>query len=172
VRASADRHAVHVAVVVDDPLARRLPLHLHLRQCCRREISGKEALPRRPDGLPDLPPPGNNYAWHIENKLFVGWLESACRREGVRFTDAELAGTETGPQGIASIRLDDGSERTADFYIDSSGFASELIGKALGEPFEDFSGSLYCDRAVAGGWERTGEAVLPYTLSDTMDSGQ
>jgi tryptophan halogenase len=130
-----------------------------------------KALPRRPDGLPDLPPPGNNHAWHIENKLFVGWLESACRREGVRFIDAELAGVETGPQGIASVRLDDGSVRTADFYIDSSGFASELVGKALAEPFVDFSDSLYCDRAVVGGWERSGETVLPYTLSDTMDSG-
>ena len=130
-----------------------------------------KALPRRPDGLPDLPPPGSNFAWHIENKLFVGWLESACRREGVRFTDADLAGVETGPQGIASVRLADGSTRAADFYLDSSGFASELIGKALGEPFEDFSGSLFCDRAVAGGWDRTTEPVLPYTLSETMDSG-
>jgi tryptophan halogenase len=130
-----------------------------------------KALPRRADGLPDLPPPGSNFAWHLENKLFVAWLESACRRDGVRFTDAELAGVETGPEGIASIRLGDGSERRADFYIDSSGFSSELIGKALGEPFEDFSGSLFCDRAVAGGWERGDEPVLPYTLAETMDSG-
>ncbi len=130
-----------------------------------------KALPRRPDGVPDLPPPGSNFAWHIENKLFVGWLEKACRREGVRFTDAELAGVERGGEGIAAIRLSDGSERRADFYIDSSGFSSELIGKALEEPFEDYSGSLFCDRAVAGGWERDDEPVLPYTLSETMDAG-
>jgi tryptophan halogenase len=129
------------------------------------------ALPRRPDGLPDLPPPGSNFAWHIENSLFVAWLEKACRREGVRFTDGELAGVETDSGGIAEIRLTDGSERRADFFIDSSGFSSELLGKAMAEPFVDFSGSLYCDRAVAGGWERTDEPVLPYTLSDTMDSG-
>ena len=134
-------------------------------------MDATRALPRRADGLPDLPPPGNNFAWHIENKLFVGWLEKACRREGVRFTDAELAGVETGGEGIASIRLSDGSERRADFYVDSSGFASELIGKALGEPFEDYSGSLFCNRAVAGGWDRGNEAVLPYTVSDSMDSG-
>jgi tryptophan halogenase len=129
------------------------------------------ALPRRPDGVPDLPPPGSNHAWHIENKLFVAWLEKACRREGVRFTDAELAGVETGGQGIAAIRLSDGSVRNAGFYIVSSGFTSELIGKALGEPFEDFSASLFCDRAVAGGWERGEEPVLPYTLSETMEAG-
>lgn len=129
------------------------------------------ALPRRADGLPDLPPPGSNFAWHLENKLFVAWLEHACRREGVRFTDGELTGVETSPQGIAAVHLADGSQRRADFVIDSSGFASELIGKALGVPFEDFSGSLYCDRAVAGGWDRGEEPVLPYTLSETMPSG-
>ena len=130
-----------------------------------------KAMPRRQDGAPDLPPPGSNHAWHIENKLFVAWLEKACRRAGVRFTDAELAGVERGGEGIAAIRLSDGSERRADFYIDSSGFSSELIGKALEEPFEDYSPSLFCDRAVAGGWERDGEPVLPYTLSETMDAG-
>jgi tryptophan halogenase len=130
-----------------------------------------KALPKRADGVPDLPPPGGNFAWHIENKLFVAWLEKACRREGVRFTDAELAGVETGEQGISGIRLSDGSARKADYYIDSTGFASELIGKALAEPFEDYSGSLFCDRAVAGGWDRDGEPILPYTLSEPMDSG-
>ena len=146
----------------DDPAAMDLPSALMDR--------GK-ALPRRADGLPDLPPAGTNLAWHLENRLFVDWLESACRRCGVRFTDAELAGVETGEAGISAIRLNDGSERRADFHIDSTGFASELVGKALGEPFEDFSGSLFCDRAVAGGWERDDEPVLPYTLSETMEAG-
>lgn len=130
-----------------------------------------KALPRRADGVPDLPPPGSNFAWHIENKLFVAWLEKACLREGVRFTDAELTGVETGEQGIESLQLSDGSVRRADFYVDSSGFVSELIGKALGEPFEDYSDVLFCDRAVAGGWDRGDEPILPYTLSETMDSG-
>ena len=130
-----------------------------------------KALPRRPDGLPDLPPSGNHFAWHLENKLFVAWLETACRKEGVRFTDAELDSVGTDGESITAIRLKDGSERRADFFIDSSGFASELIGKALGEPFEDYSGSLFCDRAVTGGWDRGDETVLPYTLSETMDSG-
>lgn len=146
----------------EDPLAMDLPSALMDR--------GK-ALPRRPDGLPDLPPAGSNLAWHLENRLFVNWLETACRRQGVRFTDAEVAGVKIGEQGIDAIRLNDDSERRADFYIDSSGFASELVGKALGEPFVDFSGSLFCDRAVAGGWERADEPVLPYTVSETMEAG-
>ncbi|QJE94836.1 tryptophan 7-halogenase [Luteolibacter luteus] len=130
-----------------------------------------KALPRRSDGVPDLPPPGSNFAWHIENKLFVAWLEKACKREGVKFTDADLSGAETSDGGISRIILSDGSERRADFYIDASGFVSELVGKSLAEPFEDYWSSLFCDRAVAGGWDRGDEPILPYTLSDPMDSG-
>lgn len=115
-----------------------------------------KALPRRADRLPDLPPPGSDIAWHIEIQLFVAWLESACRSAGVRFTDTDVTGVETSPEGIAAVQLDDGSRREADLYIDCSGFASELIGKALAEPFIDFGNSLLCDRAVAdtmsSGW--------------------
>ena len=129
------------------------------------------ALPRRPDRLPELPPPGSNVAWHIENRTFVAWLERACRRDGVAFTDAELTGVERGGEGIERLHLSDGSVRCADLFIDSSGFAAELLGKALEEPFRDFSDVLFCDRAVAGGWDRSDEPILTYTVSDTMDSG-
>jgi tryptophan 7-halogenase len=130
-----------------------------------------KALPRRPDRLPEVPLPGTNFAWHIENRTFVAWLESACRREGVTFTDAVLTGVERGGERIARLHLSDGSERRADLFVDSSGFASELLGKALEEPFSDFSDALFCDRAVAGGWDRSDEPILTYTVSDTMDSG-
>lgn len=130
-----------------------------------------KALPRRTDGLPDVPRAGELLAWHIENKLFVGWLEAACRRAGVRITDAELSSVRVEGEEIREIGLSDGSERRADFFVDASGFSSELLGRALGEPFVDFSSSLFCDRAVAGGWERGEEPILPYTLSDTMEHG-
>ncbi len=46
-----------------------------------------------------------------------------------------------------------------------------LLGKTLGEPFVNFNSSLFCDRAVVGGWDRTNEPTHPYTLSETMNSG-
>jgi tryptophan 7-halogenase len=39
------------------------------------------------------------------------------------------------------------------------------------EPFESFDDTLFCDRAIAGGWERTDEPILPYTTAETMDAG-
>ena len=41
---------------------------------------------------------------------------------------------------------------------------------ALGEPFVDYGGSLFCDSAVTGSWNRE-SGVLPYTLCQTMDNG-
>ncbi|WP_193212569.1 tryptophan halogenase family protein [Luteolibacter marinus] len=130
------------------------------------------ALPRRSDGLPDVPPPGRMLAWHLENRRFVGWLETACRKQGVRFTDTEMtAASRDGAGGVAGIQLADGSSRQADLFIDSSGFGSRLLGKELEEPFDDYSNALFCDRAIAGGWDRGEEPILPYTLSETMKSG-
>lgn len=135
-------------------------------------MGAAKVVPMRNDGVPDLPPPGSNLAWHIENKLFVSWLETTCRRLGVIFTDAELTGAVPDPDGgVRSIRLDDGSSREADLFVDASGFVSELLGRALGEPYRDFSAHLFCDRAVVGGWDRRQEPVIPYTLSDTMACG-
>jgi tryptophan halogenase len=54
-------------------------------------------------------------------------------------------------------------------FVDASGFRSELLGKALEEPFISFDRSLFCDRAVVGGWERTTEPILPYTTAGTME---
>jgi tryptophan halogenase len=56
-------------------------------------------------------------------------------------------------------------------YIDASGFRSELLGRAMDEPFDDFTDSLFCDRAVIGGWERDDELILPYTTAETMTAG-
>ena len=132
----------------------------------------KKALPLRADGVPDVPPPGTVLAWHIENKLFVSWLEKKCRSIGVLFTDAELTATDLDEHGeISAIHLSTGERKSADLYVDCSGFASELLGVARREPFKEFGDSLFCDRAVVGGWDREDEPVLPYTTSDTMQCG-
>jgi tryptophan halogenase len=127
-----------------------------------------KVFPRRPDGLPMF---HNNHAFHIENATFVGWLENRCRDIGVEITDATVK-AELGGEGIAALVKDNGERITADLYVDASGFRSELLGRALNEPFRSYSDSLFCDRAVVGGWERgKDEPILPYTTSETMDSG-
>lgn len=127
------------------------------------------AFPRQPDGSPDI---HDWHAFHIENKLFIEILEVVAKEEGVEVTDGKVIGSERGDIGITAVHLEDGRKLNADLFIDASGFRSELLGKALEEPFVSFSNSLFCDRAVIGGWKRRDdEPILPYTTAETMDSG-
>ena len=126
-------------------------------------------FPRQPDGCPDI---RGWHAFHIENKKFVEVLEIVARENGVEFIDGKVTGSERLPEGgIAAVHLEDGRRIKADFFIDASGFRSELLGQALAEPFVSFDRSLFCDRAVVGGWERTDEPILPYTTAETMEAG-
>ena len=126
-----------------------------------------KAFGRRGDGTPQF---HNNHAFHVENLKLVQWLEKECQQSGVVIQDATVV-PERGEGGISGLRAEDGRQFGADLYVDASGFRSELLGKALGERFLSYSDSLFCDRAVIGGWARSDEPVLPYTTAETMDSG-
>jgi len=150
-----------------------------------------KAFPRQPDGFPQF---HNNHAFHIENKKLVGWLEKVARDFGVEVLDATVTaevGTAraassdaTGPPAdsragtsrrdvptIAALITETGERIEADLFIDASGFRSEMLGRALGEPFLSYTDALFCDRAVIGGWPRTDEPIKPYTVAETMDAG-
>ena len=127
------------------------------------------AFPRQQNGAPDIHP---WHAFHIENKKFIEILEIVAKEEGVEVTDGKVTGSERGEQGITAVHLEDGRRLTADLFIDASGFRSELLGKTLEEPFVSFDKSLFCKKAVIGGWERgPDEPILPYTTAETMDAG-
>jgi tryptophan 7-halogenase len=132
-------------------------------------MSQDRAFPRRSDGLPEF---HNHHAFHVENKKLVGWLESTCRELGVEVTDAtvrvEVAGDGS---GVAALLTEKGERVTADFFVDASGFRSELVGQALSEPFRSYTDALFCDRALIAGWPRADEPILPYTTAETMNAG-
>jgi tryptophan halogenase len=123
---------------------------------------------RQPDGSPIL---GNDTAYHLENETFVGFLEQHALEQRIAIIEGRVVQVERDEQGISGLRLESGVTLQADLYVDCSGFRSELLGQALGEPFYSFDRTLLCDRAVVGGWPRAGEPVLPYTTSETMDAG-
>ena len=110
------------------------------------------AFPRQPSGGgPDIQP---WHGFHIENKKLVETLEVIARNVGVEITDGRVTGAERGAGGIAAVKLEDGRRLEADLFIDASGFRSELLGRALEEPYVSYGASLFCDRAVVGGWDR------------------
>src|SRR3954454_7229231 len=127
------------------------------------------AFPRGPDGRPQF----HNYiAYHFENERLVRFLEGYAAALGVETLDDTVVEVRQDDRGIAGLVLASGRTEEADLYVDASGFRSELLGKALGEPFVSFKSSLFCDRAVVGGWDRgPDEPIQPYTLAETMDAG-
>jgi tryptophan 7-halogenase len=113
----------------------------------------------------------NSLAYHFENEKFVTFLEDYAQAAGVEIRDDTVLEVQQDQGGIAGLVLKSGATEGADLYVDCSGFASVLLSKALGERFISFKSSLFCDRAVVGGWERTSEIIKPYTTCETMDSG-
>jgi tryptophan halogenase len=123
---------------------------------------------RGPGGAPRF---GTAFGYHIENEALASFLEQLNRRLGVEIIDDEVLHVNQDEQGVAALRMKSGTTHAADLYVDCSGFASVLLGKALNEPFCGFGDTLFCDRAVVGNWLRDGEPIKPYTTCETMDAG-
>lgn len=123
------------------------------------------------------PVPHSFIAYHFENQKFVQFLENAARAIGVEIVDDTVTHVHRGPRGVQSLSLQSGATEQADLFVDCSGFGSILLGKALQEPFVSYRSSLFCERAVIGGWDRAGspdpadQVIKPYTTCETMDAG-
>jgi tryptophan halogenase len=113
-----------------------------------------------------------DFGYHVENVNFVGFLEQYAQRVGVRIVEDTVDQVMLDERGVAGLKLKSGGTAEADLYVDCSGFASVLLGKALGERFISYKPTLYCDRAVVGGWERGAEEpIRPYTTCEGMEAG-
>ena len=132
-------------------------------------MSQHRAFEAQPNG--GGPVIGGWAAFHLFNPWLVKALETIGVERGIKFVDAKISGATLGEKGVQSIVLDDGRHMEADFFVDASGFRSELIGRTFQTPFISYDKSLYCDRAIVGSWDRTDEFIEPYTVAETMDAG-
>jgi len=94
----------------------------------------------------DAPVP---YAYHLDAVKLAALLRRVATERGVRHSYGEVIEVETSEQGIAAVRLKDGQRLTADLFVDCTGFAALLHGKALEVPWISYADTLLCDRAVA-----------------------
>ena len=115
---------------------------------------------RQPNGNPAI---HTTLAYHFENEKFVRFLAEYAHAAGVSISDDEMVEAQRGEDGIQALRFASGRVESADLYVDCSGFASALLGGVLGERFVSYDRTLFCDRAVIGGWTRTSEPIQPYT---------
>ena len=97
-----------------------------------------------------------NTAFHFDAQLFGKYLkEHYCIPKGVNHVVGTVKDIRTSNKGIDKIILEDGSEISADLYIDCTGFKSLLLGGALQEPFKSYKDILPNDKAWA--------VQVPYT---------
>jgi len=93
---------------------------------------------------------GLRYALHFDAGLVAQYLAAYATRLGVERVAATVRGaTRAADGGVEALTLEDGTTRSADLYIDCSGFRGVLIEQTLGTGYIDWQRWLPCDRAVA-----------------------
>lgn len=113
----------------------------------------------------------NTTGYHIDNKLFLAYLQQQAAALGVEQVRADVVGVPRNEAGdVECLQLADDRKLAADFFIDCSGFRSLLLGETLQTPYVSFRDSLFCDTAVVGSW-KLDEEIQPFTTSETMDHG-
>jgi tryptophan halogenase len=131
-------------------------------------MAGHKIFERGSDGRPIL---HLDFAYHIENDSFAAFLEALAGRMGVKILTDTVRHVHANEHGVTGLELASGQTQSADLYVDCSGFASLLLGQTLKEPFVSYADTLFCDRALVGGWPRTNEPIRPYTTAETMNCG-
>ncbi len=127
---------------------------------------------------PDWPDYGSSfpYAYHMDADKFAQTLCALAVGKGVRHIRDDITGADIGPDGqIKALHRRGGARITADLYLDCTGFAAVLTGKALGTPWVDFSPWLLCDRAIAmrvpyAVYDPEG-SIRPYTRALALKAG-
>ncbi len=131
------------------------------------------AVAKNGNFAPTLPPNERyHHAYHFDAALYARYLRGIATDLGVqriegKMTHADLDG-ESG--NITAIHLANGIAVSGDLFLDCTGFASELLGKALGTSFVDWSHWLLCNSAIAVPSRRIGEP-MPFTRSSAHAGG-
>ena len=113
------------------------------------------------------------YAYHLDAGKLATLLRDTAVARGVRHTVGHVSTVQVDAAGIRSITLADGQTLSADLFVDCTGFASLLIGKALDVPWHSYADNLLCDRAVACPVQHPGDrpALRSYTTATARDAG-
>mgnify|MGYP003632341329 CR=1 FL=1 len=101
-------------------------------------------------------------AVHIDNKLFLNYLEKLAVQRGIIFINDNISSIER--EGDIIISLNE--KYHADYFIDCSGF-KPILSK---EKFHSYEDILVNDRALFFR-TKTKQKIRPYTQSSTMNCG-
>ena len=115
------------------------------------------------------------YAYHFDAGLFGQYLKThIAKPSGVEHFIDEIKQVILDEQGfITCLDTKKGNQIEADLFIDCSGFQSLLLDKTFKEPFQSYSDTLFCDRAIAMQIPYVDRAMElhPYTTATAITSG-
>nr|WP_294326728.1 tryptophan halogenase family protein [uncultured Sphingomonas sp.] len=125
----------------------------------------------RPGSDPNDPTTSFGYAYQFDATRFAPFMRDWSEARGATRVEGRIVAVERDGDTVRAVTLDDGRRVEGDLFIDCSGFRSLLLGDALGEPWEDWSHWLPCDRAVAVPCASPDGVIEPYTRATAMPAG-
>ena len=116
-----------------------------------------------------------NYAYHLDAGAFADLLKHHCRDNlGVQHVIATVDDVMLNEQGgIDQLKFTDGNSLKADLYVDCTGFASLLLGKALGVEFKSTDDVLFNDSALAAQvpYQSDEDPLACHTIATAQNAG-
>jgi tryptophan halogenase len=112
------------------------------------------------------------YAYHFDASLYAAFLRKRAESRCVRRIEGRVVEIRQDPESgfVRSLKTQRDEVIEGDLFIDCSGLRALLIEETLKTGFEDWSGWLPCDRALAVPSERVADPV-PYTRSTAHAAG-
>jgi tryptophan 7-halogenase len=138
-------------------------------------IQGRVAEANR---APKQPGEGNfagplNYAFHFDAARFAAVLAARARDLGVEHLTGRLSDVVLEGDGRIDHVVTDAGLLTADLFVDCTGLRAELIGAALGSPFQPVADHLFTDRALTCKlpYDRSDAPIHSYTVATAHEAG-
>ncbi len=124
------------------------------------------------DAPPNSPLADIVHAYQFDAGLYARYLRTYAEGRGARRIEGKVVEVQqNGTSGfVESVRLESGTTVAGDLFIDCSGFRALLIAGTLRSGFQDWTGWLPLDRAIAVPCEKVGPPT-PYTRVTAHDAG-